>query len=69
MWENKRRDKNCTEAYDHAYEDDLTDRKVCIKRQVVGEMLLTLLAESTVQISAVVTACKMSGEGKTRLLP
>ncbi|KAK5080029.1 hypothetical protein LTR70_009039 [Exophiala xenobiotica] len=27
MWENKRRDNNCAEAYDHAYEDDLTDRK------------------------------------------
>jgi hypothetical protein len=29
IWENKRRDKTGTaEAFDHAYEDDLTDRKV-----------------------------------------
>lgn len=28
MWENKRRDKLGAEAYDHAYEDDLTDMKV-----------------------------------------
>lgn len=29
VWENKRRDRTGTaEAFDHAYEDDLTDRKV-----------------------------------------
>lgn len=28
VWENKRRDKMGAEAYDHAYEDDLTDMKV-----------------------------------------
>jgi len=29
IWENKRRDKTgMMEGYDHAYEDDLTDRKV-----------------------------------------
>lgn len=29
IWENKRRDRTGTaEAFDHAYEDDLTDRKV-----------------------------------------
>lgn len=28
IWENKRRDKIGAEAFDHAYEDDLTDIKV-----------------------------------------
>jgi hypothetical protein len=28
IWENKRRDKLGAEAFDHAYEDDLTDLKV-----------------------------------------
>jgi hypothetical protein len=27
LWENKRRDKMGVEAFDHAYEDDLTDIK------------------------------------------
>lgn len=27
IWENKRRDKKGVEAFDHAYEDDLTDMK------------------------------------------
>lgn len=30
IWENKRRDKaGVMEAFEHAYEDDVTDRKVC----------------------------------------
>jgi hypothetical protein len=30
LWENKRRDKSgVLEAYDHAFEDDVTDKKVC----------------------------------------
>lgn len=28
VWENARRDKTCSEGYDHAYEDDVTDTKV-----------------------------------------
>lgn len=27
IWENARRDKNGVEGFDHAYEDDLTDKK------------------------------------------
>ena len=27
VWENKKRDKSGVEAFEHAYEDDLTDRK------------------------------------------
>lgn len=41
IWENKKRDKAGTmEGFEHAYEDDLTDMKVCVafftvsKRQV-----------------------------------
>jgi hypothetical protein len=30
LWENKRRDKKGVEAFDHAYEDDLTDMKVSL---------------------------------------
>lgn len=60
MWENKRRDKNCAEAYDHAYEDDLTDRKVCIDRQGAEGVMLIVLAEPTVPLPAVVTACTAS---------
>ena len=30
MWDNKRRDKLGAEAFDHAYEDDLTDMKVSL---------------------------------------
>jgi hypothetical protein len=30
IWENKQRDKaGVMEAFEHAYEDDVTDRKVC----------------------------------------
>ena len=62
MWENKRRDNNCAEAYDHAYEDDLTDRKVCIEHQGVEGLLLTVLAEPTVPLPAVITACTASSK-------
>jgi hypothetical protein len=34
MWENKRRDKMGAEAFDHAYEDDLTDMKVRSFRRI-----------------------------------
>lgn len=35
MWENQKRDKTGTlEAFEHAYDDDLTDRKVRISRAI-----------------------------------
>lgn len=34
VWENKRRDKLGNEAFDHAYEDDLTDMKVSAHRAI-----------------------------------
>jgi predicted MFS family arabinose efflux permease len=38
IWENKRRDKTGTmEAYEHAYDDDLTDRKVCLSPDLLLE--------------------------------
>lgn len=54
VWENKRRDKLGNEAFDHAYEDDLTDMKVRMNRFRRKRPLLTSLAEPTVQISAVI---------------
>lgn len=37
VWENKKRDKAGTaEAFEHAYEDDLTDRKVCLSLDCVS---------------------------------
>lgn len=45
IWENKKRDKAGTaEGFDHAYEDDLTDRKVCCDwAWACGGILLTRL--------------------------
>ena len=53
VWENKRRDKLGNEAFDHAYEDDLTDMKVSIDQVRLIRCLLTKLAEPTVQVSTV----------------
>lgn len=30
LWENKKRDKDGAESYEHAYDDDLTDTMVCM---------------------------------------
>ena len=38
IWENKRRDRNGAEAFDHAYEDDLTDTKVCADHRSVKDV-------------------------------
>lgn len=54
LWENKRRDKLGTEAFDHAYEDDLTDMKVSDDRDFSDDHLLTRLSESTIQISTLI---------------
>jgi len=64
VWENKRRDRNGTEAFDHAYEDDLTDIKVCIGPRLVGNVLLTSTAESAVPLSIVVVS--LASRGKRR---
>lgn len=40
------------EAFDHAYEDDLTDMKVRLQRQAsFGTVTLTFLTESAIQVS------------------
>ncbi|MBA7494823.1 hypothetical protein ES702_05400 [subsurface metagenome] len=40
------------EAFDHAYEDDLTDMKVCLQSWTIFEsIMLTFPTESAVQIS------------------
>jgi hypothetical protein len=54
LWENKKRDKLGAEAFDHAYEDDLTDMKVGRIVLILIQHSLTRLAESTVQISSVI---------------
>lgn len=39
IWENRRRDRTGTnEAFDHAYEDDLTDRKVRCSSEVTRDV-------------------------------
>lgn len=41
IWENKRRDKHgVMESFDHAYEDDVTDRKVCYQAHLKGNVSL-----------------------------
>lgn len=36
IWENNKRDKSGTlEGYEHAYDDDLTDTKVCLDREPI----------------------------------
>jgi hypothetical protein len=43
IWENKRRDKTGTaEAFDHAYEDDLTDRKVRLDSDRVSKFRMLM---------------------------
>lgn len=64
VWENKRRDRSGAEAFDHAYEDDLTDIKVYIGRRLIGNVLLTFTAESAVPVSAVVVS--LASRGKRR---
>lgn len=32
LWENTKRDRDGAESYDHAYDDDLTDTMVCLRR-------------------------------------
>lgn len=54
VWENKRRDKKGAEAFDHAYEDDLTDLKVRGVQRVWRRLLLTDIPEPTVQIPVLV---------------
>jgi hypothetical protein len=54
LWENKKRDKLGAEAFDHAYDDDLTDMKVGRILLIQIEYSLTRLAESTVQIPSVI---------------
>ena len=49
VWENKRRDKIGAEAFDHAYEDDLTDLKV--SKHIYGmERFVLTPPEPTIQI-------------------
>lgn len=41
MWTNKRRDKaGIMEGFDHAYEDDLTDKKVCVIAPELEQLLI-----------------------------
>lgn len=54
VWENNRRDKLGAEAFDHAYEDDLTDMKVSTIFPLISRTILTVVAESTIQIPALV---------------
>jgi hypothetical protein len=54
LWENKKRDRLGAEAFDHAYEDDLTDMKVGRILLIQIQHSLTRLAESTVQIPIVI---------------
>lgn len=52
--ENKRRDRTGAEAFDHAYEDDLTDMKVCLQSWTSFESIrLIFYVESAVQIPIV----------------
>lgn len=42
VWDNRRRDQSGTlEDFDHAYEDDFTDRKVCICLYIYKMIWLT----------------------------
>jgi hypothetical protein len=54
LWENKKRDKLGAEAFDHAYEDDLTDMKVGRILLIQIQHSLTRFAESTIQIPSVI---------------
>jgi hypothetical protein len=46
MWENKKRDRTGTlEAFDNAYEDDLTDRKVKSRRGASSSTTFILTVE------------------------
>ncbi len=58
VWENKKRDKAGTaEAFEHAYEDDLTDKTVCWPNFVSCRRRhpLMLLPEPSVQVYPVKT--------------
>lgn len=44
IWTNKRRDKaGIMEGFDHAYEDDLTDKKVCVSTPNLKRLLIICL--------------------------
>lgn len=52
------------EAFDHAYEDDLTDMKVCLQCSInLGAVRLTFPAESAIQISALNSKVDHSRQG------
>lgn len=53
VWENKKRDKAGVEAYDHAYEDDLTDIKVSTNVDFEKTRRLMHMAEPSIQVSTV----------------
>ncbi len=63
IWENRRRDKaGTTEGFDHAYEDDLTDRKVSARRPEVGEMLRAdSVAEPAIPVYPLIRDCVVWG--------
>jgi hypothetical protein len=53
VWQNKKRDEaGIAEAFDHAYEDDLTDLKVCnhVRSRLSRPCRLQCYTESAVQI-------------------
>lgn len=63
IWENKKRDRAGAEAFDHAYEDDLTDMKVCIDK-LYQAFLLTWLAEPAIPVPAVIARCASKSNRK-----
>lgn len=51
MWTNKRRDKaGIMEGFDHAYEDDLTDKKVRVVAPELRRLLTTLNSEYAIPL-------------------
>ena len=76
LWENKKRDKNGVEAFDHAFEDDLTDKKVRFLDLMPSYGMLTAVSEPTVPLhdimldlghaSKCLSLCKSCVRGKKR---
>jgi hypothetical protein len=61
LWENARRDKLGAEAYDHAYEDDLTDIKVCflpLPLNCFPKRWLIRLVEPTVPVPSLIVGTR-----------
>lgn len=67
LWENKRRDRGgVMEAFDHAFEDDLTDKKVCFMILLSFEDgVLTAMLESAIPLYDLISVCSISAPART----